>query len=43
MLNIFFFLLRDDFESLKYGLDPWLCSMLDCIHVCAFLFLKNYF
>ena len=36
-------LLRDVFESLKCWLDPWLSCMLDCIHVCLFLFLKNWF
>ena len=41
MLDIF--LLRDDFDSLKCCLDLWLSSMLDCIHICDFLFLKNYF
>ena len=38
-----FFLLRDNFESLKCCLDRWLSSMLDCIHICGFLFLKNCF
>ena len=37
------FLLRDVFESLKCCLDPWLCCMLDCIYICGFSFLKNYF
>ena len=37
------FMLRDDFESLKCCLDPWLSCMFDCIHVCVFLLLKNYF
>ena len=41
MLNIFFF--RDDFESLKCCLDPWLSCMFDCIHVCVFLFFENLF
>ena len=36
-----FFLLRDDFESLKCCLDLWLSSMFDCIHVCVFLFFKK--
>ena len=38
-----FFLLRDDFESLKCCLDLQLCSMLDCIHVCVFLFFEKLF
>ena len=38
-----FFLMRDDFESLKCCLDHWLYNMLDCIHICVFLFLKNCF
>ena len=36
-------LLRDDFESLKYCLDLWLCSLFDCIHICVFIFLKTVF
>ena len=36
-----FFLLRDVFESLKCCLDLWSSSMLDCIHIFGFLFLKN--
>ena len=36
-------LLRDVFESSKCWLDHWLGCMLDCIHVCVFLFLKNWF
>ena len=36
-------LLRDDFESSKFYLDPWLSYMFDCIHICVFLFLKNVF
>ena len=38
-----FFLLRDVFESLKCCVDIWLSSILDCINVCVFLFLKNCF
>ena len=38
-----FLLLRDDFESLKCCLDHWLYNMLDCIHICVFLFLKKLF
>ena len=38
-----FFLLRDDFESFKCCFNLWFCSMLDCIHICVFLFLKNCF
>ena len=38
------FVLRDVFESLKYCLDLWLSSLLDCIHFCVFfLSLKNLF
>ena len=37
------FLLRDDSESLKCWLDLLLSCMLDCIHICVFLFLKNGF
>ena len=42
-IKMLIFLLRDDFESLKYCLDPWLSCMLDCIHICVFPFLKNCF
>ena len=35
-----FFLLRDDFESLKCCLDLWLSSLLDCIYFCVFLLEK---
>ena len=38
-----FFLLRDDFESLKCCLDLWLSSMFNCIHLCFFSSLKNCF
>ena len=38
-----FFLLKDDFESLKCCLDLWLRSMLDCIHICVFLFFEKLF
>ena len=38
-----FLLLRDVFERSKCCLDSWLSCMFDCIHVCDFLFLKNYF
>ena len=38
-----FFLLRDDFESLKCCLDLWLYSMLDCIHICVFHISRNCF
>ena len=31
-------LLRDDFENLKYWLDPWLSCMFDWIHICVFHF-----
>ena len=41
MLN--FFLLRDDFESSKCCLDPWLSCMFDCIHVYVFLFFEKPF
>ena len=34
-------LLKDDFERLIWCLDHWLNCMLDCIHVCVFLFSKN--
>ena len=37
------FLLRDVFERLKCCLDPWLSCIFDCIHVCVFLFLENWF
>ena len=37
------FLLRDVFERSKCCLDPWLSCMVDCIHICIFLFLKNCF
>ena len=37
------FKLRDYFERLLCGLDHWLSCMLDCIHVCVFLFLKIFF
>ena len=40
---LIFFLLRDDFESLKCCLDPWLSCMFDCIHVCIFLFFEKLF
>ena len=40
MLNIF---VEKYFESLKCCLDPSLSCMLDCIHICVFPFLKNYF
>ena len=30
-------------ELKKCLLDPWLSCMLDCIHICVFPFLKNYF
>ena len=36
-------MLRDVFESLKCFLDHWLSCILDCIHVCVFLLLKNCF
>ena len=42
-IKMLIFLLRDDFESLKCCLDPWLSCMLDCIHIYVFPFLKNYF
>ena len=41
MLDIF--LLRDFFESLKCRLDLWLSSMLDCVHICVFLFFEKLF
>ena len=41
MLDIF--LLRDVFESLKCCLVPWLNRMLDCIHICVFLFFEKLF
>ena len=34
-------LTRDDFESAKCCLDPWLICMIDCIHVCTFLFFEK--
>ena len=37
------FKLRDNFERLLCWLDHWLSCMLDCIHVCVFLLLKNCF
>ena len=37
------FFFRDDFESSKCCLDIWLSSMLDCIHVCIFLFFEKLF
>ena len=36
-------LLWDDFERLIWCLDHWLSCILDCIHVCVFLFSKNCF
>ena len=36
-------LLRVDFERLIWCLDHWLSCILDCIHVCVFLFSKNCF
>ena len=36
-------LLRDYFERLLCWLDHWLSCMLDCIHICVFLLLKNCF
>ena len=41
MLDIF--LLKDIFESSKCCLDPWLCYILNFIHICVFPFLKNCF
>ena len=41
MLDIF--LLRDVFKSLKCCLDLWLNSLLDCIHICVFLFFEKLF
>ena len=41
MLDIF--LLRDVFESLKCCLDLWLSNMVDCIHICVFLFFEKLF
>ena len=38
-----FFLLRDVFESLKFCLDLWLSSLLDCIHFYVFLFFEKLF
>ena len=40
MLNIFR-VERCFLESLKCCLDLWLSSMLDCIHICVFLFLEK--
>ena len=39
----FLLLLIDDSESLKCRLDFWLSSMLDCIHICVFLFFEKLF
>ena len=39
----FFFLLRDFFESLKCCFYLWLSSMVDCIHICVFLFFEKLF
>ena len=36
-------MLKDDFERLIWCLDHWLSSILNCIHVCVFLFSKNCF
>ena len=36
-------LLIDVFESLICCLNPWLSCMLNCIHICVFPFLKNWF
>ena len=36
-------LLKDDFESSKCWLDPWLSCMHDCTHIYIFPFLKNWF
>ena len=38
-----FLLLRDDFESSKCCLDPWLSCMFDCIYICVFLFFEKLF
>ena len=38
-----FFLLKDDFKSLKCCLDIWLSRMFDCIYVCVFLFFEKLF
>ena len=35
--------LRDNFESLKCCLNPWLSCMLNCIHIYVFPILKNSF
>ena len=35
-MRLTFFLLRDDFESLKCFLDLCLSNMFDCIHICVF-------
>ena len=37
------FKLRDYFERFLCWLDHWLSCMLDCIHICVFLLLKNCF
>ena len=37
------FKLRDYFERFLCWLDHWLSCMLDCIHICVFLILKNCF
>ena len=42
-MSLTFFLLREDFKSLKCCLDLWLSSMLNCIHVCVFLFFEKLF
>ena len=34
---------RDVCESLKYCSNLWLSSMLDCIHICVFLFFEKLF
>ena len=41
--SLTFFLLRDVFERLKYCLDLWLSSIVDCIHICIFLFFEKLF
>ena len=38
-----FFGLRDYFERFLCKLDHWLSCMLNCIHICVFLLLKNCF
>ena len=40
-MSLTFFLLRDDFQSLKCYLDLWLSSMLNCIHICVFLIFEK--